>query len=89
MKPDCGEDFETTPTKSRKKRKRLYPVDSIFFNSFRPFSKVLFIQRHISDTSPATFPHCDMMYEKRKPANLIFLWSWMEGESIADPRRGR
>ena len=48
---------------------------------FGPFQKCYSYKRHISDTSPATFPHCDMMYENRNPANWIFLvWRRMGGE---------
>ena len=48
---------------------------------FGLFQKCYSYKRHKSDTSPATFPHCDMMYEKRNPANWIFLvWRRRGGE---------
>ena len=47
-------------------------LTQFFLIHFGLFQKCYSYKRHISDTSPATFPHCDMMYEKRKPANLIF-----------------
>ena len=47
MRRACGKDFEPTSTKSRKKRKRLYPVDSIFLKFISAFFKIAI---HTKDT---------------------------------------
>ena len=79
LKPNSGENFARTSAK--KKPKRLYPVDSIFFNLFRPFQNCYSYKETQKWYQPSIFPHCDKMYEKPKPTKWIFLvWRRRGGE---------
>ena len=54
----------------KKEAEKLYLVDSIFFNSFRPFQNCIHTKRHISDTSPSNIP--TLWYEVWKARKLDF-----------------
>ena len=70
MRRACGKAFEPTSTKSRKKRKRLYPVDSIFLKFILAFFKRAI---HTKDTKwyqPSNIP--TLWYEVWKASKLDF-----------------
>ena len=78
MRPACGKDFEPTSTKSRKKRKRLYPVDSIFLIHFGLFQKSYSYKRH-KVISAQQHPHTVIWCMKSKTQQIGFIF-WCGGE---------
>ena len=70
LKPDVSRKLCNNINKMKKEAEKLYLVDSIFLNSFRPFQNCIHTKRHISDTSPSNIP--TLWYEVWKASKLDF-----------------